>query len=100
MIIQTEDKLFVDTLDGKWTLGLDMGKHGTISLGNFEEHDSWLYPKELGFDNIINVFSDQDNENLWHFNIYELPYNWKDIVTNDGGKDGKKSIHDIMILVS
>ncbi len=92
-----EKDLFVDKLDGKWTLGLDMGKHGTISIGNFSEYEAWIYPKDLseGLENVIHVWYEN---NKWQFNVYDLPDNWKDIVTNDRGKDGKKSIHDIMIL--
>jgi len=97
----TEKNLFVDELDGKWTLGLDMGKHGTISIGNFDVDDdeAWLYPEDLseGLENVINVWLDENNK--WQFNVYDLPDNWKDIVTNDKGKDGKRSIHDIMIQV-
>jgi len=96
-----EKDLFVDELDGKWTLGLDMGIHGTISIGNFSgEDETWLYPDDLGegIENVINVWLNENNK--WEFNVYDLPENWKDIVTNDRGKDGKKSIHDIMILVS
>lgn len=98
-MIKTKD-LFVDELDGKYTLGLNRGKHGTISIGNFSEEEDWLYPEDLaeGLENVINVWLGEDYE--WHFNIYKLPKNWKDIVTWDKGKDGKKSIHDIMILQS
>ena len=98
----TKKDLFVDELDGKWTLGLNMDIHGTISIGNFDfdEDEAWLYPEDLseGIENIINVWLDENNK--WQFNIYDLPENWRDIVTNDSGLDGKKSIHDIMILVS
>lgn len=106
MKIKPED-LFVDELDGRLTLGLNMGeKDGTISIGNFEEDDSWFYPSDLtaskiGIDdieNVINVFLGENEK--WVFNVYDLPKNWKDIVTYDGGQDGKPSIHDIMIEVS
>ncbi len=93
----TNKNLFVDELDGKWTLGWHDEKGGSESLCTFEEEDSWLYPEDLnGFDNVVNIFKGFDNEH-WFFNVYSLPENWKDIVTQDNGKDGKESILDIMI---
>jgi len=87
--------LFVDLLDGKWSLGIDDG-HETKTLAVFEEDfEDWLYPEQLGIDYVINVFR-ESLEDKFQFNLYKLPVDWKDIVTNDKGKDGKKSIHDIM----
>ena len=55
--------------------------------------DIWLYPEDLQDENIVvNLFSDGD----YQANFYTLPNNWKELVTNNGGKDGKPSIHDIM----
>lgn len=92
----TTKNLFVDELDGKWTLGMTYKNGGTESIANFEEEDSWLYPEDInGEPNIIiNVWFDDGG---WCFDVLDLPDNWKDIVTQDKGKDGKPSIHDIMI---
>lgn len=91
--------LFVDLLDGKWTLGFNDG-YESQSLGFFEDDfDTWLYPEEMGIDYVINVFR-ESLEDKFQFNLYSLPENWRDIVTNDGGKDGKKSILDIMINIT
>jgi len=56
-------------------------------------YETWYYPKELGIDNVINVWFQDDEIKI---DVYELPKNWKELVTNDGGQDGKKSIHDLM----
>jgi len=55
--------------------------------------DLWLYPKDLQGENVVvNLFFDED----YQANFYSLPDNWKELVTNNGGKDGKPSIHEIM----
>ena len=93
------ENLFVDELDGRWTLGLTDENGGTESIGHFEKDDAWLYPHELGFDYVINVFLCKDDLKTWHFNVYDLPKNWSEIVTQDSGMDGKPSVHDIMVEV-
>lgn len=60
------------------------------------DFDVWLYPEQLERDMVLNVFRDEEDIQT---NEYKLPENWKEIVTQDGGKDGKKSIHDIMIAI-
>jgi len=90
----TKEMLFVDDLDGRWTLGINYGEEGTMTLCAFnDESDVWLYPEELGYENIVNVWFDDDN---WNIEVYDLPENWREIVTHNRGKDGKPSIHDIM----
>ena len=101
---------FYDKLDGKYSFGVDE-KRGSQTvfvhnipedkakvlveyLNNYKDkYEIWLYPEDLGTDNILNICKDGD----WFTNWYTLPDNWKDIVTNDKGVDGKASIHDIMI---
>lgn len=56
--------------------------------------DKWEYPDETGEDTVINTFTDEDGSTQQ--NIYTLPANWREVVTQDNGKDGKPSIHDIM----
>lgn len=98
------EHLFVDLLDGKWSLGYNDG-YESQTIGIFEEdYEDWLYPDDLSLygvpmDNVINVFR-ESLEEKFQFNIYSLPDNWRDIVTNNSGKDGKKSIHDIMIDIT
>ena len=93
----TKDVLFVDDLDGKWTLGIDMGSQGTMSLYTFDDcSDNWIYPEDINEDYIINVWFN-DFENKWEIEVYDLPINWREIATQDKGKDGKPSIHDIMV---
>ena len=97
----TNKDLFVDDLDGKWTLGFYDENGGSESIGCFKmidgiHEDMWLYPKDLNeLDNVICVWNEEGEG--WKSNVYTLPENWKDIVTWDSGKDGKASIHDIMI---
>jgi hypothetical protein len=93
--ILTENNLCVDDLDGKWTLFIYDAEAGTESLCCFDGNDAWLYPEDLRHDNVVNVFK---VENIWQFNVYALPKNWKDIVTNDNGNDEKQSILDIMFM--
>jgi len=58
--------------------------------------DKWLYPEDLDNEPIVaNIFFD-DSEGKYYSNFYTLPDDWKEIVTQDKGKDGKPSIHDIM----
>jgi len=65
------------------------------------EEDIWIYPEDFTVDKykdmIINVFQEEDYP--VELNKYKLPDNWKNIVTQDKGKDGKASIHDIMIAI-
>jgi len=57
--------------------------------------DIWLYPEQLDDEPlVVNIFECQGSIEC---NIYSLPDNWKDIVTQNKGEDGKPSIHDIMI---
>jgi hypothetical protein len=95
--------LFVDDLDGEFTLGYNDGfESQTLCVfpNNHEEnYETWLYPEDMEWDGIqldhvLNVWFE---ENEWKFDLHCLPKNWKDIVTNDHGKDGKKSIHDVML---
>jgi len=72
------------------------------SLNNLYESklsdfDIWLYPEDLNQDLVINICADEGEIMT---NTYSLPENWRDLVTNDKGKDGKQSIHDIMVLIS
>jgi len=59
----------------------------------FEELDIWIYPEQLNMDRVVNVFRVEGEIQV---NVYVLPDNWKDIVTDCHGNDGKPSIHDIM----
>jgi hypothetical protein len=93
-VIKSEN-LFVDLLDGKWSLGYDNGIE-TRTLAVFEEdYETWLYPDELGVDFVINVFRDS-LEDRFSFNVYSLPNNWREICV----PTGNKSIHDVMKEVS
>ncbi len=94
------ENLFVDELDGKWTLGFTDIKCGTESIANFNEEDAWLYPHDLRCNHVINVYLDEVDKETWHFNVYDLPENWAELVSQDGGNDGKPSMHDIMMEVS
>ena len=58
--------------------------------------DIWYYPKDLGEDKVMNVFDFGEGTQI---NEYDLPDNWRDIVTNNNGIDNKPSIHDIMIAI-
>jgi len=58
--------------------------------------DKWLYPEDLGIDLVINLFTHELDDEVY-MDIYALPPNWKKIVTQNRGKDGKPSIHDIMV---
>jgi hypothetical protein len=94
-----QENLFVDDLDGQWTLGYNFGeKEGTQTLCIFDDNgeensDTWLYPNDLGFDHVLNLWFE---DNIWKFDLYSLPKNWREIVTQNKGRDGKKSILDIM----
>ena len=58
--------------------------------------DKWLYPEDLDNKNlIVNLVCDGGE---YYANFYSLPENWKEKVTNNSGKDGKLSIHDLMKL--
>jgi len=64
--------------------------------------DKWLYPEDLGDcegeeeNYVINLFT-HEGDNEVYMDVYDLPIGWRDIVTKNNGKDGKPSIHDIMI---
>ena len=59
--------------------------------------EKWLYPEDLGgIPFVINIYQDMCMKDICA-NVYSLPNNWKEIVTQNNGKDGKPSIHDIMI---
>lgn len=58
--------------------------------------DKWLYPEDLdNEDLVVNIYYDEF-ESKYCANFYPLDENWRDIVTKNGGKDGKQSIHDIL----
>ncbi|KKK94886.1 hypothetical protein LCGC14_2678360 [marine sediment metagenome] len=58
--------------------------------------DKWLYPEDLdNEDLVVNIFWDESEMNHYA-NFYPLPEDWRERVTQNQGKDGKPSIHDIM----
>lgn len=92
----SETNFYFDELDGKYSIFKSNREEGTQTVAIFTGEDLWLYPKDLGTDNVVNVFTDEISLQP-QVNVYDLPDNWRKIVTNDSGADGKPSILDIMI---
>ena len=71
-----------------------------VDISKDIDMDMWLYPEDLlNADIILNISHEAGYDEEAQISVYKLPENWRDIVTQDKGKDGKKSVHDVMFEV-